>query len=183
MTRLAPATVARQAHTAPARLLPTSQRSLRVRSCPATSVQRCLAGSRLACKLPARSGRDAARDPRGPRPVQACCAARDPSVLYVPGPPKRPNGRFSATWRRLQRTFPVLKYEELLKRIAGTMLLVGMVRFGYHTPLPGVPPMHGRFTPGAFMLSAHYSIRTYFRRFERGSAGEDGAFGIVSHCQ
>ena len=156
MTQLLPAASARQAFTPPAGLLSLRQHSLRTNICPAARVQRCLAGRRLAGKLAARPGCSAAREPRRRR-VQVCWAARDPSVLYVPGPPKRPDGRFSATWRRLQRTFPVLKYEELLKRIAGTMLLVGLVRLGYHMPLQGVPPMHGRFTPGAILSSDYIS--------------------------
>ena len=70
----------------------------------------------------------------------------------MPGPPKRPDGRFSAAWQRLQRTFPVLRYEQLLQRIAGTMLLVGLTRAGHHVPLPDVPPMIGHHTPGAVIF-------------------------------
>ena len=89
----------------------------------------------------------AARDERRSRAV--CRAAvRDPGLLNVPGPPKRPDGRFSATWRRLQQTFPILKYEQLLKRVAGTFVLVAFARLGHFMPVEGIDPFAGQYTPG-----------------------------------
>ena len=159
MTQLLTAATARRTQTAPAGWPSPSHCSLHGRT--TARGQLCVG------LLPHRHARDAAHRPtrgvphcsRSPR-RRVCCAVRDPGVLYVPGPPKRPDGRFSAAWRRLQRSFPVLKYEELLKRVAGTMLLVGLVRLGHHVPMPGVPPMLGRFTPGAVtvLISAHTQL-------------------------
>ena len=147
MSSLLLATSGRYASTAPAVWLGQTQNQTRARSLLAARAQPCLRARRRRHAPSVRASRDAAAASR--RRGAVCRAARDPGLLNVSGPPKRPDGRFSATWRRLQRTFPVLKYEQLLKRVAGTFVLVAFARLGHFMPVEGVDPFAGQYTPGA----------------------------------
>ncbi len=146
MSSLLPAVSGRYAASASAVWPGQAQCHTCTRGRRAAHAQPCLSVRRRRLTLSAWCSCDAQREPRRGRAV--CRAARDPGLLNVPGPPKRLDGRFSATWRRLQRTFPVLKYEQLLKRVAGTFVLVAFARLGHFMPVEGIDPFAGQYTPG-----------------------------------
>ena len=135
-----------QAESAAAGWPAVTQRHTRIRGFRTVNAQPCPWARSYNRVLSACPSSDTAREPRRRRAV--CSAARDPGLLHVPGPPKRPDGRFSAPWRRLQQTFPILRYEALLQRIVGTFLLLGLARLGHFLPLEGVHPFAGYYTPG-----------------------------------
>ena len=153
MSSLLLAVSGHNANTAAARWPGQAEHHTRAHSLRAAHAQPCLCARRRRFDLSPWSSYDAQREPRRRRAV--CRAARDPGLLNVPGPPKRPDGRFSATWRRLQRTFPVLKYEQLLKRVAGTFVLLAFARLGHFMPVEGIDPFAGQYTPGEGRNAPH----------------------------
>ena len=164
----------------------SAQRHTRIRSLPAAHAQPNLRARNHRHTFPAWPSGDASRVARRRRAV--CRAVRDPGLLHVPGPPKRPDGRFSATWRRLQRSFPILKYEGLLQRVAGTFVLLGLARLGHFLPVDGIDPFMGFYTPcegrSGGRASQNLKQCTHLRcRFSRSWNGGQASRVQRHHCR